>query len=54
MVVEKCVTERMQCFGPLLKRVRRMVVKYRMSPKAKAFFVTVFYKRLPGFIVSRW
>ena len=53
-MVEKCVTERMQCFGPLLKRVRKFVVKYRISGKAKAFFVTVFEKRLPGFIESRW
>ena len=54
LVVEKCVNERMQCFGPLLKRVRKFVVNYRISSKAKAFFVTVFEKRLPGFIKSRW
>ena len=54
LVVEKCVSVRMQVFGPLLKRVRGMVVKYRMSSKAKAFLVTLFEKMLPGFIVSRW
>ena len=53
-MVEKCVSEKMQCFGPLLKRVRKMVVKYRMSSKSKTFLVTVFEKRLPGFIPSRW
>lgn len=52
--MEKCVSVRMQCFGPLLKRVRNMVVKYRISSKAKAFLVTLFEKRLPGFIPSRW
>lgn len=54
LVVEKCVSVKMQCFGPLLKRVRNMVVKYRISSKAKAFLVTLFEKRLPGFISSRW
>ena len=54
LVIEKCVTERMECFGPLLKRVRSMVVKYRISSKAKTFLVTLFVKRIPGFIKSRW
>lgn len=54
LVIEKCVTERMACFGPLLKRVRQMVVKYRISSKAKSFLVTLFVKRIPGFIKSRW
>ena len=53
-MVEKCVSVRMLCFGPLLKRVRSFVVKYRISSKAKAFLVTLFEKRLPGYIVSRW
>ena len=53
-MVEKCVSVRMKCFGPLLKRVRSMVVKYRISPKAKAFLVTWFEKRLPGYVITRW
>ena len=54
LVVEKCVKERIKVFGALLKRVRSFVVKYRISSKAKAFLLTMFEKRLPGYIVSRW
>ena len=38
------------------KREREMVVKYRISSNQpiKAFLVTLFVKRIPGFIKSRW
>ena len=54
LVVEKCVNGRLLCFGPLLKKVRGMIVKYRISSKAKTFLLTLFEKRLPGYVITRW
>ena len=37
-----------------LKKVRGMIVKYRISSKAKTFLLTLFEKRLPGYVITRW
>ena len=51
-MVEKCVNGILLCFGSLLKKVRGMIVKNRISTKAKTFLLTLFDKRLPGYVIT--
>ena len=54
LVVQRTVRSRMMSFGDVIKKVRTFTIKYRQSPKAKAFLFELYQRRLPGFIDIRW
>ena len=54
LVVTKSVRSRLLSFGEVLRKVRRYVVRYRRSGKAKAWLFERFPKKIPGYVVTRW
>ena len=53
-MVSKAVRSRLLSFGEVLRKVRRYVVRYRRSGKAKAWLFERFPKKIPGYVVTRW
>ena len=50
----KTVNSRMLSFGTSIKKARKLVIKYRISPKAKGILYQHFPLRIPGPIETRW
>ena len=53
LLVGRTIHTRMIVFGPILAKIRQIVIKYRMSPKARQILLTWFAKRLPGWVKTR-
>ena len=52
--INRCVNKKKRCFGPVLRKTRKIVKKYRMSPKAKAILRKKVKTRLAGYVKTRW
>ena len=54
LVVDKTINSRMIVFGAILAKIRKIVIKYRMSPKARQILLPLFDKRLSGWVKTRY
>ena len=54
LVVTKSAASSRLSFGHVVKKVRRYVVRYRRSGKAKAWLFQRFPKKIPGYVITRW
>ena len=52
--INRCINKKKRCFGAVLRKTRKIVKKYRKSPKAKAILRKKVKTRLAGYVKTRW
>ena len=52
--INKCINKKKKCFGVVLRKTRKIVKKYRKSPKAKALLRRRVKNKLAGYVKTRW
>jgi hypothetical protein len=52
--INKCINKKKQSFGSVLRKSRKIVKKYRKSPKAKAVLKKKVRTKLAGYVKTRW
>ena len=52
--INKCINKKKQSFGSVLRKTRKIVKKYRKSPKAKAVLKKKVRTKLAGYVKTRW
>ena len=52
--INNCINKKKKSFGSVLRKTRKIVKKYRTSPKAKAILRRRVKHRLAGYVKTRW
>lgn len=52
--INKCINKKKKYFGSVIRKTRKIVKKYRKSPKAKAILRKKVKNRLAGYVKTRW
>jgi hypothetical protein len=54
LAINKCINKKKQSFGSVLRKTRKIVKKYRKSPKAKSVLRKKVKNKLAGYVKTRW